>query len=292
MNVLINPHGIAFNPMSVADSLLACLRNKKYEESDLFLLNEIWNNWDFHSRFSHTDKETALLDMNESVAKASTFLRKADWLIITFGSSYQYFLKREDGSTVGVANCHKASGQLFEKRLLSIEEMVEDWQTLIQELVQKNPSIKIIFTVSPVKYLRDGVIENSRSKARLLEVAHQLVTLNDRCFYFPAYEILTDVLRDYRFYEKDMAHPNVQAIHFIWEQFISAFFNESDKDLLSDIEDIELAMQHRPRFPNTEANKKFKLAFLKKLEVLQRTASYLDLKNEFAFFESQELDLR
>lgn len=288
MQVLMNSHGILFNPLSIADSITAYITGKVYTDEDLFLLNETWNSWDFHSRFSHTDQEIALREMNQSLANAAGFLKEADWLVITFGSAFQYFVRGAVTgleSAVGVANCHKAPGQWFEKRLLDIPEMVAAWQRTIGELKQYNPSLKLIFTVSPVRHTKDGLIENNRSKARLIETVHRLVAGSDgSCSYFPAYEIVMDVLRDYRFFEQDLVHPNSLAIRYVWEQFLSAYMQEGQQQLLRNISEIITAAQHRPRFEHTEAHRQFKSVYLKKIKQLQSYYPYLELEKECRHF--------
>lgn len=288
IKTLMNPHGILFNPLSIADSIKAYMTGREYTAADLFSLHETWNNWAFHSRFSHTDQETALQEMNRSVATATGFLKEADWLIVTLGSAFQYFVREEVSghtSPVGVANCHKAPGQWFEKRLLGITEMVSEWQNTIKALQQYNPSLKLIFTISPVRHIKDGLTENNRSKARLIETVHQLVAGSEStCSYFPAYEMVIDVLRDYRFFEQDLVHPNSQAVQYVWEQFVSAYMEKEQQELLRSIAEIVTAAQHRPRFEDTEAHRRFKSAYLKKIKQLQADYPYLELEKECRHF--------
>lgn len=282
MQILQNPNGISFNPLSIAETLKACIVGHQNKEADLFSLNELWHNWQFHSRFSNTDKVLALADMNQSLLQGSQFIQQANWLIISFGSAFQYFLKQNDVPEIGVANCHKAPGDWFEKRMISIEEIVAKWRVLIVELRNVNPSLNLLFTVSPVKHLKDGVVENSRSKAILIEAVRQLESTFEHCHYFPAYEIVQDVLRDYRFYDKDLAHPNEQAVDYIWSQFLKACIEEKDHELIKKIEEIMQGLQHRPRFPDTVANKKFKFALSEKINKLTCSIPYLDFAKELA----------
>ncbi|MCH5720949.1 GSCFA domain-containing protein [Niabella hibiscisoli] len=178
-NVLQNPHGILFEPASVRHSLVSYVENRKYTESDLFYLNEVWSSWHHHSRFSDMDKEKALEGMNQSVEKAHHFLKDCDWVVITLGSSFSYILSsnnpEKERYDLHVANCHRAPGQWFYKKLLGIEEIIAAMDNTYHRLRTFNPKIKILFTVSPVRHLRDGVTENNRSKARLIEVVHHMV---------------------------------------------------------------------------------------------------------------------
>ncbi len=285
MHILSNPQGILFNPLSIAAGLRAGIEGKVYTAGDLFHWNELWNSWDFHSRFSHTDQEAALFAMNTAVRQTTAFLQEAQWLIITFGSAYQYFTTTLSGSAgYGVANCHKAPGNWFEKKLLSAEVLENTWKELLKDLHHFNPNLQIIFTVSPVRHIRDGLTENNRSKARLLELAHRLTELHGQSQYFPAYELVIDVLRDYRFFEQDMAHPGSQAVQYVWERFTETFIGKEDNELLYKIREIATAMQHRPRFPDTAAAAAFRERFWHKTKSLKEQFPYLDLDQELRYF--------
>ena len=288
MQVICNPNGILFNPMSIASCLTSALEGKKYTEKDLFYTNETWNSWDFHSRFSHTDPDIALAAMNKAVQDAAGFLKQGQWLIITFGSAFQYFTTAKAGvADYGVANCHKAPASWFYKKLLTVEEMYAKWAQLIELLYQYNPALRLILTVSPVRHIRDGLAENNRSKARLLELVHSLADTYERCWYFPAYELVMDVLRDYRFFEQDMVHPNSLAAQYVWEQFVGTCMNRTDKPLLQEIREITTAARHRPRFPETAAAKQFRQTMLEKANALQRAYPYLDLSSELQHFTDE-----
>jgi hypothetical protein len=285
MQVLNNPQGILFNPMSIAAGLKAGIDGRRYTAADLFYQNEIWNSWDFHSRFSHTDREAALAAMNEAMMQTAAFLQEAQWLIVTFGSAYQYVTTALAGKEgYGVANCHKAPGNWFEKKLLSPADMEATWSQLLADLLRLNPSLRIIFTVSPVRHIRDGLAENNRSKARLLELAHRLTELHPQSCYFPAYELVIDVLRDYRFFDQDMVHPGVQAVQYVWEQFVEAYIAQEDKELLQRIKEIAAGMQHRPRFSETVAAAAFRERFWQKAKGLQEQFPYLDMSRELRYF--------
>ena len=211
-NILQNPNGILFGADSVCRSLQRYVRNEPYELNDLFYLNELWSCWDYHSRFSGTNKQDVLNKINDSQANAHSFLKQAQWIIITLGSSYSYRLIEEAvpaeamlGLKEGypVANCHRSPQQWFDKDMMTIEEMVALLDNTYHQLRIFNPSLKFIFTVSPVRHIRDGVIENNLSKARLLEAVHHIVNKFEGTYYFPAYELVIDILRDYRFYDID-----------------------------------------------------------------------------------------
>jgi len=282
IRLLQNPHGILFNPMSIARSLQACIREEVYTLDRLFFLNELWNSWDFHSRYSHPDPEAALEGMNASVRRGAAMIREAAWLVVTFGSAYQYFTRMfaRDDMPAGVANCHKAPGSWFEKRLLDPARMYESWKELLHELRQLNPGIQVVFTVSPVRHIRDGLAANNRSKGRLLELAHALSEQVPGCSYFPAYELVIDVLRDYRFFEADMVHPNSLATDYVWEQFRQACLDTEARDVLDRLAELHAGLQHRPRFPGTDAYRRFKAALTARLDKLAAAYPWLDLREE------------
>lgn len=253
-SVLQNPNGILFDPHSVGKSLLYYIDNKQYKQADLFYLHELWQSWDHHSVFSAMDAEEAIQNINASQSKAHDYLKKTTWLIITLGSSFSYQLAE---SRLPVANCHRAPGQWFNKRLLSSNETEEYLCKTIDRLKVFNPGLQIIFTISPVRHIRDGVVENNRSKARLLEAVHCLVEKYTHIHYFPAYELVIDVLRDYRFYDIDLVHPNYAATEFVFDKFEQSFITEEAQLLISEIRKISNAFKHKPFHPKTESHKLF-----------------------------------
>ncbi len=279
--VLSNPHGILFNPLSVAASLDGYLDGKQYVEDDLFFLNELWNSWDHHTRFSHIDKASALEGINRSQADAAEFIKKADCIIITLGSAFQYYLK-ETGKPV--ANNHRAPAQWFEKRLLPIADITDALHRTLHKLFAVNPFVQVLFTISPVRHIRDGVVDNNRSKARLIEAVHTLCEDHARAHYFPAYELVIDILRDYRFYDIDFVHPNFPATMYVWEHFVKSCIDPSAHEIMGHVQDIATARSHRSRFPETEAHKKFKESYAAKCRTLMNKYPFLDLADELKYF--------
>ncbi len=280
--IVSNPHGILFNPLSVANSLNSYINNHLYTTKDLFYLNEIWNSWEHHTRFSNIDAATALNEINISQANASEFIKKADYLIITLGSAFQYYLK-ETGKPV--SNNHRAPSQWFEKKLLTTNEIIEALSNTLQNLFSINNNINVIFTISPVRHIRDGVVENNRSKGRLIEAVHSICEQFNNTFYFPAYELVIDILRDYRFYDIDFVHPNYMATTFVWEEFIKTCIQPSEHILMKQVQDIVTARSHRPRFPETTANKHFKENYRAKISSLLEKYPFLDFIEEMSYFE-------
>ena len=287
--VLQNPNGILFDPNSVCKSLESYISNTKYKEDDLFKLNEVWNSWNHHSRFSHIDKEECLKEINESQQKAHEFLKQADWLIITLGSSFSYLLKEESSQKpplggLGVANCHRAPAQWFNKHLQGIDETVSMLDNVYHQLKLFNPKLKIIFTISPVRHVRDGVMENNRSKARLIEAVHHMINKFEGLYYFPAYELVIDVLRDYRFYDVDMVHPNYPATEFVMEKFKENFIDSGSQSLMEEIRQIVISRKHKAFQPGTNAHKTFLKAHLEKAKDLQSKFPFLDFAEEINYF--------
>ncbi len=281
-SVLDNPNGILFNPVSICKSISSYINNKQYSEADLFYQNERWNSWGHHSRFSKPDAVECLKGINQSQSKANTFLKDADWLLITLGSAFVYELENKEV----VANCHKVPTDKFVKQLLPVEEVFTGLQQMVEITKAFNPDINVIFTISPVRHLRDGFVENNRSKARLIQAVHQLTENNTDCFYFPAYELIIDDLRDYRFFAEDMVHPNYAATNYVWEKFIATCIDESSQQLMKELAVIVAAKNHKPFNPTSEQHKKFLQTNLEKVKKMQQQFPYLNLTEEENFFNS------
>lgn len=281
-STLQNPNGILFDPASVAASLVSYIRNKQYGQDDLVYFNELWQSWQHHSQFSNMDREACLRGINASQSRAHAFLKDAKWVIITLGSAFSYRLAGEAARTV--ANCHRAAPQTFQKHLMTIEEINSALDNCLHQLFRFNPGLQVIFTVSPVRHVRDGVIENNRSKARLIESVHHLVNKFDRLWYFPAYELVIDVLRDYRFYDIDMVHPNYQATSFVLEKFTRHFIDEAAQQVMEEVRKISIARRHKPFQPATEAHKRFLQEHAARTADLARRYPFLDLREELDYF--------
>lgn len=279
--VLENPNGILFNPASIVKSLRSYVRNREYTAGDLFYQNECWNSWEHHSRFSHPDPVQCLASINKSQAEAHFFLKKAEWLLVTVGSAFVYELDNQDV----VANCHKVPTDKFNKRLLSPQEIIALFTGVLQEVFEFNPFVNVIFTISPVRHLRDGFVENNRSKAALIQAIHQLVDNDSRLFYFPAYELVIDDLRDYRFYAEDMVHPNYPATNYVWEKFIATCIDDASQQLMKEINIINAAKNHKPFHPSSGMHRKFLQLNLNRVIQLQEQFEYIDFSEERGYFE-------
>ena len=279
--VLDNPNGILFNPVSISRSVSSYINNKQYSADDLFYQNESWNSWEHHSRFSDPDQQSCVDGINVSQSNAHDFIKSADWLLVTLGSAFVYQL--EDNEVV--ANCHKVPTDKFTKRLLSIGEVVLALQQMQHQLIAFNPSLKIIYTISPVRHLRDGFVENNRSKSTLHLAVQQLVDFNDT-FYFPAYELVIDDLRDYRFYAEDMVHPNYAATNYVWKKFIATCIDEHSQELMKEINSINAAKSHKPFNPASEQHKKFLHINLERVKKLQKQYPYVNFEEEIDYFNA------
>jgi len=285
LNTLCNPHGILFNPLSVTKSIATYVNCEHKKEEDLFYLNELWNSWDHHTRFSNIDKETALKEMNTSIDEAHSFIKECEWLIITLGSAFQYHLVENN---YPVANNHRAPGQWFEKELLSISSIQQALSESIERVKQLNPEIEVIFTISPVRHIRDGVIENNRSKARLIEVVHNLTNQYNYIHYFPAYELIIDVLRDYRYYDIDLVHPNFAATNAVWDTFKKSSIDPAYFELMNSIEQLFRASRHKSRFPATLAHQNFINQQIALTKQMMESYPYLKIDHLIAEFEQNK----
>jgi hypothetical protein len=288
-SVLQNPNGILFGPDAVCDSLLSYAEEKKYNLNDMFRLNEVWNSWNHHSRFSNINPAEAVRIINESQQAAYDFLKQADWLIITLGSSFTYRLTQiadtaslKTGDTV--ANCHRAPANWFTKEMLNTEDIESMLEDCLKRLKNFNPKLKFIFTVSPVRHIRDGVVENNRSKARLIEAVHYIDAKFESAYYFPAYELVIDVLRDYRFYDIDLVHPNYPATEFVLERFAETCIDEEAQQLMQEIKKIVIARRHKAFQPETKAHQQFLAAHFEKVRSLQQKYPFLDFKEDLVYF--------
>jgi GSCFA family len=288
---LQNPNGILFDPVSVCKSLISYKENKKYYEEDLFQLNEVWHSWNHHSRFSNINATEAIRIINESQQSAHEFLKQADYIIITLGSSFTYRLTDLAVSSTnppaggrGAANCHRAPAQWFSKHLLEINETVSLLDDCMRQLLQFNPKLNFIFTVSPVRHIRDGVVENNRSKARLLEAVHRIIDKYEQAHYFPAYELVIDVLRDHRFYDIDLVHPNYAATEFVLEKFAESCIDPASQLIMKAVKDIVIAKNHKAFQPETKAHQQFMMTYFEKTNELQKKNPFLDLKKEMVYF--------
>jgi hypothetical protein len=284
-----NPHGILFNPISVIGALQDYINNKEYVATDLFELNDLFNSWHHHTRFSDISSEAALKKMNGSINDAHEYLKVADKLVITLGSAWLYSLTTLAPNKAGlvVANNHKAPAQWFEKKLMDPVELSAQLQKIVAALQAFNKNIHIIFTISPVRHLREGLIENNRSKSALIYAVHDVIAKLKGVDYFPAYEYVIDDLRDYRFYAEDLVHPNYAATNYVWDKLVSTYFTEDTQLIMGEVAELQLAKQHKPFNKASIAHKAFLQKGLLKTELLQSKYPYLPLADFLTFFKEE-----
>lgn len=259
-----NPFGILFNPAAIENAIRKCTQHRHYTEKDLILREDVWLSLDHHSQFNHRNKQAVLSEINEQITQGHHALLNATHLIITLGTSWIYKW-HEDGRIVG--NCHKIPQRHFNKELLSSEDIIRNLNSMVTHVRGINKEVSIIFTVSPVRHLKDGFIENTLSKALLHTAIHKVKEALDIA-YFPSYEIMMDDLRDYRYYERDMMHPNAIAIDYIWELFTSVYVDDASKKVMQEIDEIQKSLNHKPFDPESKAHQKFLLKLAAKIEAL------------------------
>ncbi len=273
----VNPFGIIFNPVSLEKLIRRTINKEYFSESDIFYHNNLWHCFAVHSKLSYPDKEEFLSQLNKIIDTTYIQISKVSHLIITVGTSWVYRLRQVQPDKCGiVANCHKVPQKEFTKELLSTSQIAESLQNIISLISSINPNCKFIFTVSPVRHIKDGFVENNVSKAHLLSAIFETVSSNRKLVnYFPSYELVLDELRDYRFYKNDMLHPNQIAIDYIWIRFIENYVNENEFGLMNEICSIQKALQHKPFNPGTEAHKAFQASIKKKIAKLTQEYSFI-----------------
>jgi len=274
----LNPFGVLYNPESIYLSIRRLVENRVFDADELFFHEGVYHSFSHHSSFSDISQEACLQKINERLSLSASNLKKMSRLFITFGTAYCYRLKE---TRQVVANCHKLAANLFIRERLSIAQIVERWEELLSELFTMNNDLKLIFTVSPVRYWQDGVHENQLSKSILLLAIEELsMRFPDGIVYFPAYELMLDELRDYRFYAADLFHLSNTAIQFIWERLVDTCMNEQTQLLMKEVSQIQKSLKHQPMNHHSESYKQFISQTLLKVEQLSAKMPYLCFKNE------------
>lgn len=267
-NNTTNPFGILFHPAALEKFITYALNGKQFTETDIFELNGLWHCFDAHSDLSHPDKDVLLNNLNTASTLANTRLREASHLIITLGTAWVYRYT-ESGNLV--ANCHKVPQKEFTKELLTVDVISQSLQNIIRSLQDVNPSVPIIFTVSPVRHIKDGFTENLWSKSNLISALHQTIsTKPESVNYFLSYEIMMDELRDYRFYAEDMIHPSAVAIDYIWQRFTAAYITHEAQEMMKLADTIQKGLSHRPFNPDTTQHQTFLAKLNDKIATLQK----------------------
>jgi len=264
-----NPFGIIFNPVSIEKIISRVVQQELFTEKDVFFFNERWHSYETHSDLSNSDREELLETLNKAISETFKQLKEASHIIITYGTSWIY---RNLKSEEIVANCHKVPQKQFSKELLSVGIIEKSIQNTIHLIQKINTDIRFIFTISPVRHIKDGFTENQLSKSHLFAALHRVLkTHNSKLInanYFPSYEIMMDELRDYRFYTEDMLHPNQVAIDFIWQKFSENYIDESVIPIMTEIDEIQRSLRHRSFNPESEQHQKFLARLSQKINLL------------------------
>ncbi|MAZ35875.1 MAG: GSCFA domain-containing protein [Crocinitomicaceae bacterium] len=265
-NVILNPNGIIFHPFPILETISRAIKDQPFSENDLVKRDDAIFSWQHHSQHFGSEKLQFLNSLNEQQKNLRNQLKSADYIFITFGTAWGFEVK----STGKIAaNCHKIPSSNFDKKLTSNAEIASSGIEVIQLMQKLNPNIKIFFSVSPVRHIKDGIIENNRSKAELVSATHQIIEATTNTKYIPAFEWLMDDLRDYRFYGKDNVHPSEEAIEYIWEKLSATFFEEETRKAIHQIQEIISAVNHKPFRSESKEHKRFLEKTISKIKTLE-----------------------
>ena len=270
---VVNPFGIIFNAVSIEKLIHRVVNKIVFTEKDIFFYNDLWHCFEVHSQLSNPNKEEFLSNLNAILELMNQQITSLTHCIITLGTSWVY---RNNNSNEIVANCHKVPQKEFTKELVSIEENVKCIQNIISLVHSLNPDCNFIFTVSPVRHIKDGFVENNVSKAHLISAIHTINHQPSTINYFPSYEIMMDELRDYRFYAEDMLHPSQTAIDYIWIKFFENYINQKEFGTMNQVCEIQRALKHRPFNPNSQSHQNFLKNLNQKIFELKKSLPNID----------------
>ena len=266
-----NPFGIIFNPIAIERLVEDAVLDKTYTEKDVFELNGVWKSYVAHSDLNALSRLGTVIHLQESQQLLRNELSSCSHLFITLGTAWVY---RHIASDQIVANCHKVPQKEFVKELLSVDEVTESLSKMMTLIKSFNPDVKITFTVSPVRHIKDGFVENTRSKSHLISAVHQLVDGED-VQYFPAYELMMDELRDYRFYTSDMLHPSAQAVAYIWERFVEVYASAKAQQTMKEVQAIQQGLAHKPFDADSEQHQKFRIKLNMRISFLEESYAHI-----------------
>jgi len=283
-SILGNPFGVLYNPISIYNSLKFAVDEKEFSESDLIKHQSEWHSFYHHSNFSSHDKEVVLNSINASVKSTNSFLKSADIIILTFGTSYIYKHIRKG---IVVSNCHKIPQKEFSHIRLTSSETIDTIKKTLNLIRNINPKVKFILTVSPVRHWKDGAINNQLSKSNLLLAINEIINSESNSLYFPSYEIVMDDLRDYRFYNSDLIHPNKMATDYIWGKFTTSFCSDKCLQIMNEVSKIVIARNHKVRNIYSDEHQKFVTSMINRIEELQKKYIHLMLNDDLDYFKSQ-----
>jgi hypothetical protein len=267
-----NPFGIMYHPLAIENICRRAINDEWFTESDVFYHQSLWHSFEVHSVMNHPDRDVFLELLNDALKTFKKTLSQASHLIITYGTAWGY---EHFESQMLVANCHKVPQNYFSKKLLTVRQIEQSIANTIALLQTFQPNLKLLFTIAPVRHLKDGFVNNQISKAHLITALHQVIADKIQVFYFPSYEIMMDELRDYRYYATDMIHPSSLAIDYIWEKFMQTHMDAATRQWMKKIEKIQMGLQHRPFNPDTEAHLKFKEDLNQKIKEAQMALPFV-----------------
>lgn len=274
-DICVNPCGVLYNPASIASVIRMAIDDRRLTKENLSEKSGMWFSYYFSTKFSHRCPETALERMNASLDELKSYLMSSQALILTFGTAFVFRLN--DASSLIVGNCHKMPASMFTRERLRTSSIVAEWEILISRLRELNPELRIIFTVSPIRHIKDGLGQNTVSKSALILATDELSRQLPNTEYFPAYEIMNDDLRDYRFYASDMIHPSETAVNYIWERFQQKFFTQQTRDVLAEAAKLRAATLHRPNNSDEESFVEFQRQTKQRVDAFLSTHPYMKL---------------
>lgn len=283
-NVNLNPFGILYNPQSISQALRILIDRKEFTEEDIFEYNGLYHSFWHHGSFSDKEMDKCLMKINAGINKSAEDIRRADVLFITYGTAYVFY-SEEHNMVVG--NCHKLPASKFKRYRLTVEDIVTEWRQLIEELKSINPTLQILFTVSPIRHMKDGAHDNQLSKSTLLLAIDQVVQSYEGLYYFPSYEIVLDELRDYRFYNEDMIHPNPVSIKYIWRRFLETYIDDEAHPIIGEWQKLYKALHHRSINVESEEYKLFLRQTLLKLKAFNDKYPYICCADEISELENR-----
>ena len=281
MSAMINPSGTIYNPESILTAINNIVSNKQAVINDLYNFNDTWISFEHYTDFSSDNPDNLLDKINEQNEKAFSFLKKASFLFITFGTARVYRLKKTGAL---VSNCHKIPSDNFYSELLTVESIVDKWSLTLNKLSAFNPELKVVLTISPVRHWKDGAYGNQLSKSVLFLAVEELMKHKTKPSYFSAYEILMDDLRDYRFYANDMLHPSSAAIDYIWEKFSEAYFDKQTIELQQSVQKITKAAEHRIMTDSKTKKRIFAEKILEQINNITAKTDSIDFSSEIDYF--------
>jgi hypothetical protein len=281
MRVLINPAGVVYNPVSAGNIIDIVIENKVFSEKDLYIHKGVSLSFSHYTDFSSEDASQVLEKINSATKKACNFLKQAHFLFITFGTARIYRFKETNKV---VSNCHKIPSSQFSREILSVEEITSAWDNILNSLHSFNNDLRVIFTISPIRHWKDGAHGNQISKSVLFLAVENLLKHKIVCGYFPAYELIMDDLRDYRYYAEDMLHPSQTAIDYIWNAFSGCYFDPDTIALLKEVQGITKARNHRFLSDSKSDKREFANNILKKISQIEKKNSHIDFNNEKRYF--------